>query len=196
MQTLGISDSGERSDSRLKSLFWPSVQSGTDVDSLGTQGFWVCAFVAVLSLGVLLLQGKPILGLVLFLFYYVGGVGVREHNPFAAIIVFSYYALDTLFSVVVLFFATPWGMLLLRVFISALLLSNVRATWIASTWKQDSDEAALPPRLGDTWSDKLADQIPAKIWPKLRIPYYVFAPWVLLLSFAGIVFTIFKSVRR
>jgi len=42
MQTLGLSDSTIRSESRLKSLFWPSIQSGADVDYLAVQGFWVC----------------------------------------------------------------------------------------------------------------------------------------------------------
>ena len=196
MQTLGISDSTEHSESRLKALFWPSVKSGADVDYLGTQGFWVCAFVAVFTLLTMSLQGRPILAVVLFLFFYLGGVGVRERSPFAAIIVFVFYALDTLISVLLLFLATPWGMLVVRLFITALLLSNVRATWMAATWKPDSEEAVLPPRLGEFWTDKIADQIPAKIWPKLRIPYYIFAPWVLLLSFAGVAVVLARSFRH
>ena len=144
----------------------------------------------------LLLQGKPIFGVVVFLFFYVGGVGVRERNPFAATIVFIFYALDSLFSVLFLFFNSPWGILVFRVIVTALLLSNVRATWIAANWTQGSEEAILPPRLGDTWSDKFADQVPAKIWPKLRIPYYIFAPWMLVLNLAGMVFMIIRSVRR
>jgi hypothetical protein len=46
MQTLGLSDSTVRTKSRLKSLFWPSIQSGADVDYLAVQGFWVCTIVA------------------------------------------------------------------------------------------------------------------------------------------------------
>jgi hypothetical protein len=37
MQTLGLSDSMPRSESRLKSLFWPSIESSSDVDYLGAQ---------------------------------------------------------------------------------------------------------------------------------------------------------------
>jgi hypothetical protein len=50
MQTLGLSDSTPRSEGRLKSLFWPSIQSGADVDYLAVQGFWVCTIVGVLAL--------------------------------------------------------------------------------------------------------------------------------------------------
>ncbi|MGA2005237.1 MAG: hypothetical protein ABSG70_17760, partial [Terriglobales bacterium] len=98
MQTLGISDSTSRSESRLKSLFWPSIESGVDVDYLALQGYWVCTVVASLSLAILFAAHQPIIGIVTFLFFYLGGVGVREHSRFAATVVFIFYAIDTLAS--------------------------------------------------------------------------------------------------
>lgn len=195
MQTLGLADSGERAESRFKSLFWPSVQTGSDVDYLGAQGYWVCTFVGAVSFLFALLGGKPALAATLLLFFYFGGVGVRERDLFAAVIVFAFYALDTLISVAFLLFASPWGMIVLRVFITAVLFSNVRATWIASNWQPNSEEAALPPRFGDTWSDKFVDQWPAKLWPKIRIAYYIIAPWLVLLSFAGFVAMLMHRLR-
>lgn len=50
MQTLGLSDSTVRTEGRLKSLFWPSIQTGADVDYLAVQGFWVCTIVGSLGL--------------------------------------------------------------------------------------------------------------------------------------------------
>src|ERR1700738_2891547 len=84
MQTLGLSDSMPRSEGRLKSLFWPSIQSSSDVDYLGAQGYWVCAVIAVLSLVVLVISGHPFLGGFVFLVFYLGGVGVREPSRYAA----------------------------------------------------------------------------------------------------------------
>jgi len=81
MQTLGLSDSSTRSESRLKSLFWPSIQSGADVDYLAVQGFWVCTMVGALSFVFLALAHQPITGFLVFLLFHLGGVGVREHNP-------------------------------------------------------------------------------------------------------------------
>jgi len=78
MQTLGLSDSTPRTESRLKSLFWPSIQTGSDVDYLGAQGYWVCALVAVFSLVMTAVAGHAVVGVFVFLFYYLGGVGVRE----------------------------------------------------------------------------------------------------------------------
>jgi len=96
MQTLGLSDSTVRTESRLKSLFWPSIQSGADVDYLAVQGFWVCTIVGVLGLVLLTLTRQPITGIVVFLLFHLGGVGVREHNPFAAAMVLIYFVMDTL----------------------------------------------------------------------------------------------------
>jgi hypothetical protein len=175
VETLGLSASPTRSESRLKALFWPSIQNGSDVDYLGAQGYWVCTLVAVAWFTFLIVGGRIIAALAIFLFYYVGGVGVRERSRYAAAVVFSMYFLDTLISPGVA-----------RVLFSGLLLSNLRATWIAANWKLESEEAILPPRLGETWGDKLADIFPAWFWPKVRIIYYAFSAGFLLIVLAGI----------
>ena len=179
METLGLSGSDPRSESRLKTLFWPSVQSGSDVDYLGAQGYWVCTIVALVSLVALIFRGNSILGPLVFLFYYGGGVGVRERSRYAAAVVLFLYVLDALF-------ASPG---VLTILFAALLFSNLRATWIASSWKPDSEAAILPPRFGDTWSEKFADKLPAFLWPKVRILYYVFSGgYVLFIAFGLAIF--------
>jgi hypothetical protein len=75
--------------------------------------------------------------------FHFGGVGVREHNPFAAAMVLIYYVIDTWAS----------GIGIFRIIVTALLLSNVRASWIADHWEPESDQAALPPRMGVILSD-------------------------------------------
>lgn len=177
MQTLGLSGSGTRSEGRLKSLFWPSIRTGSDLDYLGAQGLWVCAAVAVVSLIFWVFSGKPILGALIFVFYFLGGVGVRERSRYAAAVIFLMYLTDSI----------AGGLGIVKVLIAALLLSHLRATWMASSWNPNSDDAVLPPRFNDTWSDKFADQLPAWLWPKLRIPYYVFSVSFLLVVGAGLV---------
>jgi hypothetical protein len=185
MQTLGLSDSTTRSEGRLKSLFWPSIQNGADVDYLGSQGYWVCTLVAIVSFTFSAATGTPVVGAVVFLFYYLSGVGVRERSRYAAAIVLVLYFADMLAS----------GPSVLRVFFGALLLSNLRATWIASGWKPDSEEGMLPPRLNQTWTDKFADQFPSWLWPKVRVPYYIFSACVILLFGIGITVMIHRGGR-
>jgi hypothetical protein len=79
------------------------------------------------------------------------------------------------------------GIGVVRIIILALLLSNLRATWIAAGWKPESEEAALPPRFGDTFSDKFADKWPAFIWPKVKWLYYVFSFACLALTVSGLI---------
>ncbi len=185
MQTLGLSDSTTRTEGRLKSLFWPSIQSGTDVDYLAVQGFWVCTIVGLISFGFLTIAQQPISGLLVLLLFHFGGIGVREHNPFAAAIMLIFYLLDFFASIV--FLANSPGIGVVRVIIVALLFSNLRATWIADHWKPESEEAALPPRMGETFSDKFVDLWPAFIWPKVKIVYYIFAFLYLALMVAGLI---------
>ena len=136
MQTLGISDSTVRTEGRLKSLFWPSIQTGADVDYLGA-GFWVCTIVAILSFVLSLTTGHPVSGFFVFLVFYLGGVGVRERSRFAAGMVLLTYAADALLSL--LFMGAFPGLGVVKVVIIALLISN-RATWIASAWKPEAEE--------------------------------------------------------
>lgn len=177
MQTLELSDSAPRTEGRLKSLFWPSIQSANDVDYLGTQGLWICTFVAVLSFVLSLFSGHEVIGTIVLLFFYLGGVGVREHSPFAAAAVLVLYVVDTVAS----------GPSVVRVAIAAVLFSNLRATRIASGWHPDSNEAVNPPRFEETWGDKFSDTIPTWLWPKVRIFYCVFSIGFVMLETVGIV---------
>ncbi len=193
MQTLGISDSTPRGESRLKSLFWPSIESGVDVDYLAVQGYWVCTIVAVLSLVFMFMARQPIWAVITFLLFHLGGVGVREHSRFAATIAFVYYVINIPMPLKSLL-ASPGGDVL-RVIIMALLLSNLRATWIAARWQTGSDEAALPVRLDDTWMDKLANKWPSWVWPKIRVVYYIFSIGLLVLFGLGLVAMAFRGSR-
>lgn len=171
MQTLNLSDSTPRTESRLKSLFWPSIHTGSDVDSLGSQGYWVCTIVAVVSFIVWVLAHHPGVAVIVLLFYYLSGVGVRERNKYAATAVAITYVSSALIA----------GLGVINVILSALLIANLRATWIASNWTPESEEAILPPRLNETLLDELTDQFPMWLWPKVEILYYVFSAGIVML---------------
>ena len=177
MQTLGLSDSTPRTESRLKSLFWPTVQSAADVDYLGAQGYWICTVVAAVSFVYLIATGHPVMGVLSLLVYYLGGVGVRERSHYASGVVLVLYGLDAIAS----------GLGIARVIFLAVLLSNFRATWISSRWEPESDEAVVPPRLASTWSDKFVDSVPAWLWPKVRVFFYILSLTTLVLYGIGIV---------
>jgi hypothetical protein len=106
----------------------------------------------------LLFGGQPVIATVMLLFFYLGGVGVRERSRYAALAVLLMYVLDLLL--------TAPGVV--RILITALLISNLRATWIASNWKADSEAAILPPRMAETRGDKFANRLPPWLWPKVR----------------------------
>jgi len=116
---------------------------------------------------------------VTFLFYFLSAFGVRERSRYAATIAFVLYTADMLLT----------GLNIIRLVFAAMLLSNVRATWMSSRWKPESEEAALPPRLNETIGDKLADQFPIWFWPKVRIVYHVFSVCLIILALAGVIVT-------
>lgn len=176
MQTLGVSNQTPQSDSRLKNIFWPTIHTGSDVDTLGSQGFWICTIVGVLTFVGTLFTGNWIAGFFLLIYFYLGGVGVRQHNLYSAIVVFIMYLANTLSSPGVL-----------NVFLTAVLLSTLRATFIASFWEPETVEAEMPIRLNETWGDKFADQWPKWLWPKIQIVFYIYSAIWLCLVMVGLV---------
>lgn len=171
MQTLGISDSIPRTDSRFRALFWPTIRNNVDYDYVSQQGFWICLIVAVFTLGVGLFTQPTIYVYVDALFFFLAGVGVRQRSRIAAIAAFAAYFLGTL----VLQRYTGNGFSIARIIFMALLLANVRGSWLAATWQEQPDADEPPIRLSQTFTDKISDQLPGAIWPVARFVFYPLA---------------------
>jgi hypothetical protein len=184
MQTLGLSGESKRADGRLKSIFWPAVENAWDVDYLGQQGFWICVIVAGVQVFLGVVSGHPIMlvsSAAAALVFLMGAMGVREANWPAAAIVFALYLTDILYTLAV-------GRLpgVLSLICAGVLLSNVRASFLASRWRPAREDEDKPTRFNETFRDKLVDQWPAKAWPILQIPFFALSGLLLLLSLAGV----------
>lgn len=188
MQSLDLSGSSKKSDGRLKSLLWPAVDNAWDVDYLGQQGFWICLVIGVLSfIFVYVFTGELggpaghriglIVAIAMFVVYFIGGMGVRESSWPAAAMVFAIYAVNLLGS------GNFPGVL--AIIAGAVLLSNVRATVLASRWKPAAEGEDRPMRFNETLRDKLVDQLPPRAWPILRIPFFILASVLLLFLLYG-----------
>lgn len=179
MQTLGLSSENKRSDGPLKSIFWPTVDNAWDVDYLGRQGLMICTVVAVFEVIPILFIGSPLsmlVGLVAALLFLVGGMGVREGSWLAAAMVFTLYVFELLI-------ALAQGHLpgILSIVAAGILLSNLRAAFLASNWKPAGADEDRPTRFNETKMDFLVDQLPAKAWPKLETSFFALGGAFLLL---------------
>jgi hypothetical protein len=183
MQTLGLSSESKRSDGRLKSIFWPTVENAWDVNYLGQQGFWICLVIAVFQMIATSLVGTPlflVLGAVTFLIFFMGGMGVREASWPAAALVFTIF-----FAGMVDAFTRGRPPGVLTIIAAGVLLSNIRAAFLASEWQPAAEGEDRPTRFNETLSDKLVDQLPARAWPILKVPFFIIASLYLLLIFIG-----------
>ncbi len=76
---------------------------------------------------------------------------------------------------------------LLSIAAAVLLIANIRGTWIAARWAKRGDLDAFPERMRETWRDRLVDQMPLRVWPKARVPFFCIAGIYMLLAVAGTV---------
>jgi hypothetical protein len=186
MQSLGLSSEPRRSDGWVKSLLWPTVDNAWDVNYLGQQGFWICVLVAAYSLVTTLVTGLGILMLIGFLtalFFLLGGIGVREGSWPAAALVFLVFFFNILANV-----AMQGLPNIISILCGVVLLSNLRATFLASEWKPAAEGEDRPTRFSETLIDKFVDQMPTRLWPVMQIPFYVLGGVVLLFTLTGLTF--------
>lgn len=182
METLGLSGPPVSNENIFKRIFWPSSDS-VDADMLGQQGFWICLIIAVVDLAPQLFRGEILAGVFFASVYLLGGIGVREHDILAAIGVSLVYLVQVIGVVVMM--RRPPG--LLDLFIVVLLVTNIRGCWIASKWVKAGDPNLLPARMNATWRDRLVDQMPAKVWPRVRVIFYIIAALTLFLTVWGVI---------
>ncbi|HLH02890.1 MAG TPA: hypothetical protein VKX25_08980 [Bryobacteraceae bacterium] len=147
MQSLGLSESVPRSENRLKALFWPAIRNETDFDYVTEQGFWVCCVVAVLTFLSSLLIHHPFSGLFEALFFFLAATGVRQCSRAAAITAFCAYLLRILVGLRI----SPANVGIIAVIFLALLLSTVRATWMAAGWRKGSARVEIAPVAAPTF---------------------------------------------
>lgn len=184
MQTLGLSGESRRSDGRLKSIFWPTVENAWDVNYLGQQGFWICVVLAVFQLVVAAFSSNLVVlvaYLTAALVYLVGGMGVREASWPAAAIVFGIFFTGLLYTVMM-------GHLpgIIDILFTGILLSNVRAAFLASEWKPAGEGEDRPTRFNETMVDKIVDQLPAKLWPRIQPFFFAVGAALFALELLGV----------
>ncbi len=170
MQTLGLSESTPKTESRWRALFWPTIRNEGDLDYVTRQGLWICFIVAALTIVMSALSGTLLSGLFEGAFFFLAGLGVRERSRVAGLAAFSAYLLGAL----VLQRYTGNGFGVVRIIFLALLFANVRGNWLSARWGKDPHNIE-PIRLSQTLGDKLSDQLPAFLWPKTRVIFYVLA---------------------
>jgi hypothetical protein len=71
---------------------------------------------------------------------------------------------------------------LFRIAIGLILLANLRATFLASEWRPAAEGEDRPTRFNETLADKFVDQMPARLWPVLQIPFLILGIAMLLLT--------------
>jgi hypothetical protein len=181
MGYLGLSEPLEKEDNLLQRLFWPGDHAG-EADTLGQQGFWICAVVAIGSFVVLAVPGHWILALLTLAFFGLGGIGVREHSTVAAVLVAVAYVLNQTANVMAGKFPG-----FLAIVAGVLLIANIRGSWVAARWAKRGDPEAFPERMRETWRDRLVDQMPALLWPRARIAFFCVAGIYMLVLLLGTV---------
>jgi len=170
MQTLGLAESTPRTENRWRALFWPTIKNEWDCDYVTTQGFWLCFIIAAFTVVLGAFTGSLAFSVFEGLFYFLAALGVRQRSRVAAIMAFAAYVIGSF----VLQRYTGNGFGVVRIIFFALLFSNIRGNWLSARWAKQT-AMVEPVRLNRTFGDKLADQLPVFLWPKMRFVFYIVA---------------------
>jgi hypothetical protein len=111
----------------------------------------------------------------------LGGNGVRQRSRVAAVTVFVAYFLSA--AVLTRYGGRGFGVV--RIIFLALLLANIRGMWLAASWQKAEAEPTPVPLKRTLW-DKLSDQLPSFLWPKVKIVFYALAAIEIALLLIGL----------
>ncbi len=75
---------------------------------------------------------------------------------------------------------------ILSILAAGILLSNLRAAFLASEWRPAGEGEDRPTRFSETIMDKIVDQLPAKLWPHLQPYFFAVAAALLALELMGL----------
>jgi hypothetical protein len=184
MQTLGLASDIKPTDGMFKRLFWPTIENQYDLDLVSVQGFWVCVVVGVISFVVLLATGQFWVGALIAVTYVLGATGVRERSIAAAILIFLCYITDRIGGI---FMGQP-GYGVIPVVSLLLLFANVRATILADRWRRSgtADQTEAVELAQESFTEKVANVMPAKVWPVGRFVFFPLAGVLLMLTIVGV----------
>ncbi len=199
MQTLGLASEQKPTDGLLKRLFWPTIENQYDVDLVRQQGFWLCAAVAILSMAMLIANRQPWTGFLIGMTYLLAGIGVREGSVGAAVIIFLCYLCDRVVAIEGAMIGFGAGSPVIGLFALALLLSNIRATLLSRRWVRTAgatDGAEDVERGTNSLGDKIANVMPAAVWPKGQYVFYPLGGGLLLVSVLGMIMLPAMQRRR
>ena len=158
-----------------KRLLWPAIVNDADVDTVTRQGFWLCVALSVLTLLSGLVGGDKFAVLSSAAFMFAAAIGVRNHSIPAAVAVLAVYLGERL--LLLRLGQNPIGMT--PGIVTALLIANVRATWLAAQIAAKRTEPPPVP-LASTIPEKFADVFPIRIWPYAQ---WMFWPLTALMAF-------------
>ena len=185
MQTLGLASEAAREDNFFQRLFWPTVSNLSDGDVISRRGFWVSLIIGVMSCGVAVVGGHPVLGLLAGAVFVLGAMGIRQLALSASVMLTILYGLgiiDTLLAAAL--GQGPPANPLLGLVSFALLLSTVRATLLARRRLAEATDE-MPESQDRGLIDLMVNRAPKMIWPVGRYFFYVFAGSNLLLYLLG-----------
>jgi hypothetical protein len=191
METLGLSSTPQKSDNFFQRLFWPTIQNQYDVDLLGQQGFWVCV---VIGVHFLVVTGQFVVGLLTALVFLAGACGVRQRSFLAASLIFTLYLINIVASFVIGTAGNP----LIPLVCLMLLAANIRASVVSNKWMRTADmeaDTGLPERMTETLGEKLSNQLPVAVWPRVKYVFYPLSVIMILLTVMG-AFAIAHMTRR
>lgn len=182
MQLTDILIDRHPADGFVKRLFWPRIASQRDVDLVGQQGFWICAFVAAVWMVGGMFTQRPYLDAVIGLTYLMAAMGIRQHSVPAAVLAFAGLFLDRLAALEAMLLDVPGGGNP-RVGLVAILLLflNIRATLLAHRWQAEMSETGAS-LSATSLRDRFANRWPPFAWPRVRHVFYALAGLVILTS--------------
>jgi hypothetical protein len=179
MGYLGHAGQAAAKDNLFQQMFWPSADASR-WDRMGMTGLLVCVALACYHLYGIGYQGQIGIALVTAAFYVSGGCGIRNYNPWAALVLAIWGVLGEVGN---------WLMKLpfsgVGVIGTMLLFAFLRGTLLARRSGSDHTSAEAAPPQSTVRTGQGVDQGSRRWWKITRYPFFLFGGAMVLISAYG-----------
>jgi hypothetical protein len=159
--------------------FWPAIKNESDADNVIRRGAWACLILAAVAILTVTIPGQQAFGIVEAVYLVVAALGIRAKSRIAAVATFAGVFMN---SIAGYSSSARYGSVVVDAIILALLFANIRATWLFARWARDLDVEPVSISYRRRFDHTLMNQMPALIWPKARVAFYVLATMLLIVQ--------------
>ncbi len=173
-----------QSTGSLRAIFWANLKDEAEVNDAARFGYYACLFICLTTFFAMLIGGTLLAALVDIFFFFMAGLGIRQHSRLAAVSAVGLFAVEKL---VTLASGQVGFLTLVTLPMGLILLNAARAAYVAPQFPAIQQPMANPPAAEpQDWLARV-ERLAWSLWPRLQLAFKFYVAGMIVLFLVGMI---------